>query len=592
MDYSLKSLALLASLPIAFHVTHAQSPGGVSGQGYWYLVTSQDSATQINGHPLLDTSQGGLTGHVNIDGLRQGTVIGLFGQKADAGQHPESIYSVSRNGAESYGLPHDNVFAYADTLVRVTTQYRADKPDHSVWGYDHSSSITVGTGVYVGELIAYPRVLNPMERRQVESNLAIKYGVTLTGSYLGSDGSVLWDRWANADYHHRVFGIARDSLNGFEQYRSSSSYETGVNAYSTDRTFTMYKQNIAPMKDGAYIICGDDGGSMDLTQLSNGSPWRVCGRTWKYYADNVDDLQTQIEWNYYRGWAYGLSGNKLKASFLIFHDGDLDSRMQDGVSFHQCNTVNSMSHRLLFPDVTWDGNDSGFFTFAVYDGFLLHITPEDCSCYGSNGTLYVETLNDTCQYEFALLNETLQYVTEGICNDTLMEIDGLEAGRYLLMVHTLYHDIPIQYYDIYIAYQCENDISYASFHNGCPFILPNDGMGRGFSAQMSYNSQGRGNARAKRNETTGILSATLEGDGELSVQLIDATTRLHEAVLKVGTPTQVSFAVYDAAGQLLHSYHCTSDGLCSYRFTLPLSGAYIVKAYTDTNEFTRKIYSR
>ena len=117
----------------------------------------------------------------------------------------------------------------------------------------------------------------------------------------------------------------------------------------------MYKQNIAPMKDGAYIICGDDGGSMDLTQLSNGSPWRVCGRTWKYYADNVDDLQTQIEWNYYRGWAYGLSGNKLKASFLIFHDGDLDSRMQDGVSFHQCNTVNSMSHRLLFPDVTWDG---------------------------------------------------------------------------------------------------------------------------------------------------------------------------------------------------------------------------------------------
>lgn len=358
MDYSLKSLALLASLPIAFHVTHAQSPGGVSGQGYWYLVTSQDSATQINGHPLLDTSQGGLTGHVNIDGLRQGTVIGLFGQKADAGQHPESIYSVSRNGAESYGLPHDNVFAYADTLVRVTTQYRADKPDHSVWGYDHSSSITVGTGVYVGELIAYPRVLNPMERRQVESNLAIKYGVTLTGSYLGSDGSVLWDRWANADYHHRVFGIARDSLNGFEQYRSSSSYETGVNAYSTDRTFTMYKQNIAPMKDGAYIICGDDGGSMDLTQLSNGSPWRVCGRTWKYYADNVDDLQTQIEWNYYRGWAYGLSGNKLKASFLIFHDGDLDSRMQDGVSFHQCNTVNSMSHRLLFPDVTWDGNDN------------------------------------------------------------------------------------------------------------------------------------------------------------------------------------------------------------------------------------------
>lgn len=100
MDYSLKSLALLASLPIAFHVTHAQSPGGVSGQGYWYLVTSQDSATQINGHPLLDTSQGGLTGHVNIDGLRQGTVIGLFGQKADAGQHPESIYMVMQNRME------------------------------------------------------------------------------------------------------------------------------------------------------------------------------------------------------------------------------------------------------------------------------------------------------------------------------------------------------------------------------------------------------------------------------------------------------------------------------------------------------------
>ena len=49
-------------------------------------------------------------------------------------------------------------------------------------------------------------MLTPDERRKVESYLAVKYGITLKGSYLDSDGNLTWDMAENQAYHHRVTG--------------------------------------------------------------------------------------------------------------------------------------------------------------------------------------------------------------------------------------------------------------------------------------------------------------------------------------------------------------------------------------------------
>ena len=43
-------------------------------------------------------------------------------------------------------------------------------------------------------------MLTPDERRKVESYLAVKYGITLKGSYLDSDGNLTWDMAENQAY--------------------------------------------------------------------------------------------------------------------------------------------------------------------------------------------------------------------------------------------------------------------------------------------------------------------------------------------------------------------------------------------------------
>ena len=53
---------------------------------------------------------------------------------------------------------------------------------------------------YTPELIAYGRTLTPLERRQVETYLAIRYGITLNGSYYTGTDNLSWDRDESAAY--------------------------------------------------------------------------------------------------------------------------------------------------------------------------------------------------------------------------------------------------------------------------------------------------------------------------------------------------------------------------------------------------------
>lgn len=574
-------------------VALAQSPGGVNGQDVWLKATSQDSAAQVSWHPVLDTSNGGLEIPVSPDGMRQGTVIGAFGLKPNA-LHPDTLYSIVRSGADGYTLNRNDVFADSDTLFRIATQYRADMPDHSVWGYDRSSAISIGRNWHVAELAAYPRILNPLERRKVETHLALRYGVTLEGSYYGSDGSILWDREGNASYHHRIFGIARDSVGGLAQYHSSSAYEEGVSPYSTGRTLAIRRWGNAAMDDGAHVICGDDGGTPQPTLLSEESLWRISGRTWKFEAEGMDGRNSLVDCSYTQGWASGEDLQRLKASFLILHDGGLGNGNASNATFLQCNEVDTASHTITFRNVPWNAYDGEmeYFTFGVYDGFLLHVTPHESSCSSNNGSLYIETLNDTCSYEYTLYSNTYYWITNGICTTPTTTIGGLASGNYVLLVRPVGSNAPLQSYIIYVGSQCDSSMaSYATFYVGNDNFLAAYGVVGALARQMSSNSNQTPQVRAKRNATT-TIGDIHTGDAALSVRTVDTTSHLHEATLRTDVPTPVSFAVFDAAGQLIHSHYCNSDDSCSFRFTLPLSGTYVVKALTNTDEFTRKFYTR
>jgi hypothetical protein len=156
----------------------------------------------------------------------------------------------------------------------------------------------------VAELIVYDRALTSAERQQVETYLAIKYGITLgyndeyykwennpnttttfgysgtSNNYILSNGSTAWDGSANSGYGYNVFGIARDDSSSLLQLKSKSVHVDEITKNTSVITMTDESNSID--NDRSYLLIGNNGGTVQLQ--SSSVPERVSqtiGRVWK-----------------------------------------------------------------------------------------------------------------------------------------------------------------------------------------------------------------------------------------------------------------------------------------------------------------------
>ncbi|HLP72992.1 MAG TPA: T9SS type A sorting domain-containing protein [Bacteroidales bacterium] len=129
--------------------------------------------------------------------------------------------------------------------------------------------------VYSGiipEIIVFNRVISPRERQQVESYLALKYGISLNqefpASYLNSSGEVIWDSGKNAAYNSNIAGIGRDDLSGLNQLVSESTQTPGIMKISCP----------GELKNNTFITWGDNAKPLSFSEESG---FRKLQRDWK-----------------------------------------------------------------------------------------------------------------------------------------------------------------------------------------------------------------------------------------------------------------------------------------------------------------------
>ena len=122
------------------------------------------------------------------------------------------------------------------------------------------------------ESIIYNRMLSSRERQKVDTYLALKYGVTLDQtiptSYVSSDGQVVWDAVANAEFSHHILGMCNDTISKFYSTKASNAEEKNLVIIKTDSIESM-----------SYVVCGDDNNALKYIR-KEGQPKRL-GRTWK-----------------------------------------------------------------------------------------------------------------------------------------------------------------------------------------------------------------------------------------------------------------------------------------------------------------------
>ncbi|MCM3714708.1 S-layer homology domain-containing protein [Alkalihalobacillus oceani] len=223
-----------------------------------------------------------------------------------------------------------------------------------------SSMYYIGGGHYqrfdgsISEVILFNRVLEDEERQQVNSYLALKYGLTLPDDYVASDGSTtMWTKNENVGYGHRITGIGRDDASGLVQ-KQSQSQETGalVTVALGDEialSNSANTNNIA--RDLSFFTFSDDNGAAEYNTAINKDDENVkrLDRVFKVEkTNNWADTQITLQ-------ADALEGATTGPQYLVVNNG---SSFASGNNFYPLTdgevTINS--------SILTDGR---YFTFAA-----------------------------------------------------------------------------------------------------------------------------------------------------------------------------------------------------------------------------------
>ena len=313
------------------------------------LTLPNSSVHYFNFNPSLWLADGfrSLSASLKHGDLSQATVIGVFapelatigkdmvvyaldGRKGDGailskdkavrGRGVEPLDYGSASGEDLLYQSSDSLSenGFKESALRVVSYFKVSNPSTTLWGDNSNTTLFIGTPSssgsfgtdfptslfgnasirgYAPELIVFSRMLTPDERRKVESYLAVKYGITLKGSYLDSDGNLTWDMAENQAYHHRVTAVGTDTAGSLSQPLSATSYEESpvyaalkengtyhdanpYNPSSASRLLVMGRENGNLMPDRGFTFWGDDDVALATYTSPTDSLWHVMKRTW------------------------------------------------------------------------------------------------------------------------------------------------------------------------------------------------------------------------------------------------------------------------------------------------------------------------
>ncbi len=317
--------------------------------------------------------------------------------------------SVDANGSE-YGV------ATAASVTEIAT-FHFDGANLSDFSFNNNgqrlsasqlegADVTINTGVenaYVGldisassylsgdlsEVIVFGSALSATEWQQVESYLAIKYGITLTndndadgflfedsldnvdgieeGDYTARGGLIFWDASQNSVYHHDVSGIGRHDKSLLNQKQSKSINSDAVVAIGLDGDVnglegTNSANNSSFSTDNSYLVWGNDNAPFDDGGSTEFDPQRVQSRiTREWFVQETGNLGTVTLQFDVSGLLDANDLNALEEDVVLLVDNNGD--FSDGGTTIISQSYITASDNLV--NFSHDFSDGQFFTLAA-----------------------------------------------------------------------------------------------------------------------------------------------------------------------------------------------------------------------------------
>jgi hypothetical protein len=273
----------------------------------------------------------------------------------------------------------------------------------------------------IAELILYDAAsLSDIQLDQVQSYLAIKYGITLGNSinpvaYRNSSAAIIWP--ADPVFQHDVAGIARDDASSLDQRRSLS--------VNTDAAVSIQK-NVFPL-DQSYLLWGNDNAALNLspTDVVPGFESRL-ERRWKVAQNGaVGSLRVAV-----------IFPNTTDISRYALHT-DIDGVFASGAIEYPASSVDGDT--LFFDNVSL--TDGMFFSLskktdiapgAVTNNLQLWLKANDgpsCDTDGCNVADWTDrstNLNDLAQGNIGFRPVFKNNLADNVNYNPVIDFDGID----------------------------------------------------------------------------------------------------------------------------------------------------------------------
>jgi hypothetical protein len=286
----------------------------------------------------------------------------------------------------------------------------------------------------VAEFLVFNRALTFLERVQLETYLAIKYGTGLRGgNFVSSQEKLLWHVNNNAAYGNNIAGIGRDDFFKLYQKQSGSAYDLNFLQISSGSLAKSNDENKSTINNQDFILWGDNKGALATKQGDGADSIMIyLHRKWRITStgNTANKLATEIYLD-----AAQLPGDAAGFWLVVDRSGTGNYSI-DNLEYIKPSGV--LSGKLLYKNVLWDKDGSGKDNFGfVRERKLLAVVRKltDPSCTNERaGKIKIETIAGKAPFHVKLTSKDGKITREWKQQLAPVEQDELLKGDYTLTV--------------------------------------------------------------------------------------------------------------------------------------------------------------
>ena len=252
-------------------------------------------------------------------------------QRIDYGEEPTIVYgnttTINKYVIARQDVQTSELSLYLDgTLETQTSDFSSlagSSDGHLGFGANPQDFLSAASTTDIAEYIIYAADLSDTEVKEVESYLALKYGISKAGNYFASDGSTIWSGATdNTGYDNDIFGIGRDDASGLNQKVSKSVNAGSILTIALNEDFTSANNDAGRTthaNDLQFLTVANNGAVLtpQVTELDATTGFNIrLAREWKVDATNfAQNISMKFE-GYDEDW-----------SIIATSDGDFSSNV-------------------------------------------------------------------------------------------------------------------------------------------------------------------------------------------------------------------------------------------------------------------------